>query len=426
MHGCFQGIPDWGDSANLIFDVHEHHRSELFLSRQVQLHTLFEQSYAGWTLKRPYPLPHETWEEREMEAFAAPCRWEDVKPFLEKRGSNHFVRNLIKGILMIHGQEGDEFIDASNWERINHRIIESRKDPGFQADWLARVGIGRVITDDYAQPTVDVRPILGKGYASVMRINAFCLSHHPSVRDHNGNNGIELLERAGLHPNSFDDYLDALRVLVSSMASRGQIAFKHALAYDRDLAVAPADSRVAAQVWGKQNPSPEEVSVFADTMTHFFCQLASEMDLPFQVHLGTAWIRGSHPMRLASLVEAHPDTRFLMMHLAYPWSRDLLGMAFVYRNLWIDLTWSWLLSPSHFKWALHEAVEILPDEHRMMLGGDTWHVEETCATMTRFRELFSEVMDEKIRDRYFSARDAERLQRRVYHRNAIEFFRWGE
>ena len=92
------------------------------------------------------------------------------------------------------------FIDASNWERINHRIIESRKDPGFQADWLARVGIGRVITDDYAQPTVDVRPILGKGYASVMRINAFCLSHHPSVRDHNGNNGIELLERAGLHP----------------------------------------------------------------------------------------------------------------------------------------------------------------------------------------------------------------------------------
>ena len=31
------------------------------------------------TLKRPYPLPHETWEEREMEVFAAPCRWEDVE-----------------------------------------------------------------------------------------------------------------------------------------------------------------------------------------------------------------------------------------------------------------------------------------------------------------------------------------------------------
>ena len=120
MSERFQGIPDRGDSAILIFDVHEHHRSELFLSRQVQLHTLFEQSYAGWTLKRPYPLPYETWEEREMEASAAPCRWEDLKPFLENRGSNHFVRNLVKGILMIHGQEGDEFIDSGNWEPVSY------------------------------------------------------------------------------------------------------------------------------------------------------------------------------------------------------------------------------------------------------------------------------------------------------------------
>ena len=127
------------------------------------------------------------------------------------------------------------------------------KDPGFQADWLARVGIGRVITDDYAQPTVDVRPILGKGYASVMRINAFRSSHHPSVRDHNGNNGIEL-RKGPPAPKFLDDYLDAIRVLVSSMASREVRSLSNTRLHTiRDLAVAPADSRVAAQVWGKQN-----------------------------------------------------------------------------------------------------------------------------------------------------------------------------
>ena len=77
-----------------------------------------------------------------------------------------------------------------------------------------------------------------------------------------------------------------------------------------------------------------------------------------------------------------------MMHLAYPWSRDLLGMAFVYRNLWIDLTWSWLLSPSHFKWALHEAVEILPDEHRMMLGGHLARRGNLCDHDALSRALF--------------------------------------
>jgi predicted TIM-barrel fold metal-dependent hydrolase len=128
-------------------------------------------------------------------------------------------------------------------------------------------------------------------------------------------------------------------------------------------------------------------------------------------------------MRLASLVEAHPGTRFLMMHLAYPWSRDLLGMAFVYRNLWIDLTWSWLLSPTHFQMALHEAIEILPDEHRMMMGGDNWHLEETVASMQCFRDLLSEVLDEKVRRAYFDRSTANRLRRRILHENAQAFFK---
>ena len=54
-----------------------------------------------------------------------------------------------------------------------------------------------------------------------------------------------------------------------------------------------------------------------------------------QMHLGTALIRSSHPMHVAGLIERHPSTRFLLMPLVYPWSRDLLGMAFVYRNIWM-------------------------------------------------------------------------------------------
>jgi predicted TIM-barrel fold metal-dependent hydrolase len=141
------------------------------------------------------------------------------------------------------------------------------------------------------------------------------------------------------------------------------------------------------------------------------------------MHLGTGIIRGSHPLNVAGLIERHPRTRFLLMHLAYPWSRDLLGMAFVYRNIWLDLTWSFLLSPSHFKLALHEAIEILPDECRMMLGGDNWHVEETYGTMQTARRLIAEVLEEKVTGGYFSRETAERLARRILSENAREFFR---
>jgi hypothetical protein len=98
-------------------------------------------------------------------------------------------------------------------------------------------------------------------------------------------------------------------------------------------------------------------------------------------------------------------------------------MAFVYRNIWLDLTWSLLLSPSHFKLALHEAIELLPDESRMMIGGDNWHVEETYGTMRLARQLISEVLEEKLAQNYFRADDARRLATRILRENALRFFR---
>jgi predicted TIM-barrel fold metal-dependent hydrolase len=152
------------------------------------------------------------------------------------------------------------------------------------------------------------------------------------------------------------------------------------------------------------------------------CRLAGQRDVPFQMHLGSAQIRGSHPMNAAGLIERHPNTRFLLMHLAFPWTRELLGLAFVYRNIWLDLTWSALLSPTCFKQSLHEAIEVLPDESRLMIGGDNWHVEETYGAIRSMRRLIGEVLQEKVDDGYFQLADARRLAGKILGENAARFF----
>ena len=161
---------------------------------------------------------------------------------------------------------------------------------------------------------------------------------------------------------------------------------------------------------------------FGDFVVDRLCALAGDRALPVQMHLGTALVRGSHPLHVAGLVERHPRTRFLLMHLGYPWSRDLLGMAFVYRNIWLDLTWSFLLSPSHFKLALHEAIEILPDESRLMLGGDAWHIEESYGALALGRRLIGEVLHERTQGGFLSEEGSRRLARRILHENARAFF----
>jgi hypothetical protein len=287
---------------------------------------------------------------------------------------------------------------------------------------MRRAGVERIVTDPFLDPLLDVRSALGDGYRSVARANALAVGWHPASTDHNGNSGHALARALGVDVESFDAYVAFLERFVDTLAERGQVAVKLALAYDRDLCFDPPDEAAARRAWGRPDPSAEERKAFGDLVVDRLCALAGERDVPVQMHLGTAVIRGSHPLNAAGLVERHPGTRFLLMHLAYPWSRDLLGMAFVYRNIWLDLTWSFLLSPSHFRLALHEAIDVLPDESRMMLGGDSWHPEESYGALGLARRLIAEVLAEKVRDGELDDAGARRLATRILHANARSFF----
>ena len=405
-----------------VYDVHEHHMPEILGNRDVGLLELFRQSYAGWTQARPYPLPCE----RGREAPAPPvehrsCSWDDVAAYVERSGSNAFVRTLTAGLSDLY-ELGAGGITRENWEALDEKIRSRHTDPGWATEVIARAGIERIVTDPYTNPLLDARKELGESYRSVARVNALALGWHPGARDHNGNSGHDFARALGVELDTFDDYTAFLEQFVDTLGARHQVALKSALAYDRDLHFDEPDEALARRAWGKENPPPQERKAFGDFVVDRLCALAGERGIPVQMHLGTALIRGSHPLNAAGLVERHPSTRFLLMHLGYPWSRDLLGMAFVYRNIWLDLTWSFMLSPSHFKLALHEAIEILPDESRLMLGGDSWHVEESYGAITAARRLIGEVLQEKVDDGYLDEGGARRLARRILHANAQDFF----
>ena len=403
-----------------VFDVHEHHLPELLVQPGVGLHQLLQQSYAGWAQARPYTLPGETRDVDPMLAAPASPTWDSIAHVLEHHGSNAFVRSLLAamGELYGHGPR----ITADNWRELDAAIRKQHEHRGGVQQILQRAGIRRIITDVYTDPLCDARRAFGEEYRSVLRINAFAVGWHPESRDHNGNQAEELLARMGHRVSSFEDYCAGLDRLVATMAERGQVALKNALAYDRGVDFDEPNEPAARKAWRQASPPAEAKKAFGDFVVDRLCALAGASGIPMQMHLGSALIRGSHPLKAAGLIERHPRTRFLLMHLAYPWSRDLLGMAFVYRNVWLDLTWAPLLSPSHFKLALHEAIEVLPDESRMMLGGDNWHAEETYGAIRTARRLLSEVLEEKVASGYFDESDARRLARKILYDNAAKFF----
>jgi uncharacterized protein len=409
-------------AAEPVVDIHEHHMPEILNARDVGLLDLLAQSYAGWTHARPYPLPSETASGyRPPIVPEEPC-WDDVAAYVERSGSNAFVRSLVSALTDLYSL-GKGGITRENWASLDAKVRRCHADPGWPETVITRAGIEEIITDPFSDPLLDARAALGPRYRSVARVNALALGWHPDSRDHNGNSGHAFAQALGVQLDTFEDYVAFLELFVDTLAERKQVALKSALAYDRDLSFDQPDKALARRAWGQRNPSPQERKAFGDFVVDHLCGLAGERDVPFQMHLGTALIRGSHPMNASGLIERNPGTRFLLMHLAYPWSRDLLGLAFVYRNIWLDLTWSFLLSPSHFKLALHEAIDILPDESRMMLGGDSWHAEESYGAIMLARRLIAEVLEKRVAGGYLDEEGAERLARRILSENARAFFR---
>lgn len=404
-----------------VCDVHEHHMPELLGNPDVGLLALLQQSYAGWTQARPYPLPGETRSADPMLAAVGRGSWEAIARFVEHSGSNSCVRSLLGALTELYNL-GEEGITPENWEQLDADIRRRHSSPTWRDEVLSWARIERIVTDPFSNPLLDARDALGERYCSVFRINALAFGWHPESLDHNGNSAHRFAQQLGHSVTTFDDYLALLEVVVDTLALRHQVGLKNALAYDRSVNFDDVDEALARRAWGKQFPAPLERKAFGDVVVDRLCRLAGERDVPFQMHLGSALIRGSHPLQAAGLIERHPNTRFLLMHLAFPWSRDLLGMAFVYRNIWLDLTWSALLSPTYFKQSLHEAIEVLPDESRLMIGGDNWHVEETYGAMRLMRRLIGDVLQEKVDSGYFPAADGRRLARKILHDNAAQFF----
>jgi len=404
-----------------VIDVHEHHMPQTLLSKDVGLLQLLEESYAGWTQARPYPLPDEP-----PITPGAPTRgpgsWQDIAAYVEGSGTNAFVRNVVSALTELYGLDMNG-ITEKNWVDLDARIRQKHSDPNWPGAVLDRAGISRAISDPYTDPLLDVRQALGDRYVSVFRINCLAVGWNARSRDHNGNNALEMLAHLGMHPRTFDDYLQVFPALLDRLPSLHKVGLKNALAYDRSVNFDDLDTELARSAWGKDSPSSAEKKAFGDVVVDRICRLAGERDIPFQMHLGTGLIRGSRPLEAAGLIERNPKTRFLLMHLAYPWCDELLGMAFVYRNIWIDLTWSWLLSPSTFPQRLQQAIDILPDESRMMLGGDTWHAEEAYAAIGQARNLIAQTLESAVRQKQFKYLDAERLSRKILRDNALAFFR---
>jgi len=395
------------DSIRAI-DTHDH----LEFDTVAGLYTLWRESYFGIHIPPMGPrnqhIPVNDW-------------WDITQRVFKNGRTMSFYRYQTAAFRDLYGVDFDR-LTMESAEQLDAAIRARYRDP----NWIRHVVLERAKVDmlliDYDYTPYDYVSPWDFGVA-IVRLNPLIRGFHAEEYGNEAESPYSYANRHGLPLKSIDDYCAVLDHILHRASERGAVGMKSTLAYARTLRYDQVSREQAAQAFGKRRSelTPEQVKSFEDYVFWQLCDISAKYDMPFQIHTGLAMDR-SNPMHLENVIQAHPNTTFILFHGGYPWIGEtgMLLMRFP-KNVWIDSNWLPLVSYSAAKRAYHEWLDVVPS-NRIMWGTDTLHAEGLYGATVMTRQCLAEVLAERVDRGDVSAEHAQHIARQILRENALEAF----
>ncbi|MBE9463567.1 amidohydrolase family protein [Dyadobacter subterraneus] len=346
-------------------------------------------------------------------------KWNLVKPFWEMSKNTAYNRTVL---LTIDKLFGIRDLNDDTVLLLSEKLKNSYNGKWYDYILKERAKIKYVIQDVGTERSND--PM----FRYVEKFDDF-------IRIHSKNEVLTLGSRHDTQISTLDSYVEVLNRSFQDAIGRGIIGVKSALAYHRILKYDNVSKAVADSVFAKLMKSKngkvfafEEVKPFQDYIMHQIIQLAGKYDIPFQFHTGLQSgdgniIDNANPSHMANLFLEYRNVKFVLFHGGFPFGGILSTQAKSFRNVYIDMCWSAVISPSYSERYLHEWIETVPANKIMAFGGDYDNVENAYGHSLIARSVVSNVLTEKVRTGYLSENEAIDIARRILHDNAINLFK---
>ncbi len=226
---------------------------------------------------------------------------------------------------------------------------------------------------------------------------------------------------------TLDDLLEAHRYYVRQVKSEGAAGLKTVSnPYEEP------DRQAAQQCFEDLRkgtvsslPSPHSVNPLRTYVMDEMLRYAGEQDLTVAVHTGY-WgdFRQLDPLHMIPVIERHPNVRFDIYHLGFPWVRETLMMGKGFANVWINFCWNHIISQRIASDALDEAIDLLPRNKVLGFGGDfVVPVELAYGHIVMARENIARTLARRIESGQMDQDQALDLARRWLFDNPKELYR---
>jgi len=337
-------------------------------------------------------------------------RWRSFKPYWQAVRHGSYARAALLAAKMVYGfndindqtyQDLSETIAAENSPGIYKRILCDQ--------CRIRLALNQSEETDLDRPLVPVMPaFVFVDVCEIAQVEA-------------------LADKIGQPmPKTLEDYLSIVRMYMEKWAEDGAVGIKLFLKYNFPPNHAKAEEGFKHLSRGYVEAGHDGgLSELGNYLLHYVVDLAAELDLTIGIHAGI-WgdFRLSDSKFLLTLAPAHPQARFDLFHLGMPFVRDTIVISKNLPNVFLNLCWTHIISPSQTCSAIDELLDQVPVNKVLAFGGDYDRpVEKVVGHLHIAKEDFARVFASRINRGLLSFDEAMEVLSLWFWHNPLALYR---
>jgi uncharacterized protein len=412
IHEAIQNAP--------VIDAHDHIWPMNRFESPMTVSSLFKHSYLAWSMRLSDGSPN------GMAIRPAPAfednSWEALQAIIKKVNLSSFYWTLLRGLAELYELPGNE-LTKDSWEKLSLKLEENYRNPAWMSQVLDRANIKAVIYDLHFEPGNWETP--EPRLFPSLKISSSLAAFHPEALDFEGYNLIrDWASYFDIWVDSLKDLEDLIEKVLDKNIQAGAHSLKSPIAYERSLAIGPGSREKASQIFGtpEDRISLEDRLAFGDYIIRYYLEQARERNLVFQVHTGMARLNDSNPMLLTTVLGQYPDVIFDLFHGGYPWMHEIGGLAKNYPNVRLNLAWLPQISIDAAVSTLKEWLQVIPQNDRIVWGGDCWTMEEMFGALLAGKHVIARALADFADEGYIGIDDAILTARNILFQNGIDIY----
>jgi len=421
QRGYEQRISEFINTMRVV-DTHEHLEAQSGWMRSGKLDFMLLLQHYTYDDIRSAGMSKQVFNKLLTDSLTVMEKWNILNPFWEWTSNTAYSR---AALLTAEKLFGVKDLNETTVEDLSAKISRA-----YQTDWynhvlIEKCGIDYVVVDGDNHNIGD--PAI---FRYVKRFGEFIFAVSAQK--------IETVAKQQNTPiKTLDDFVTALGVAFHKAMDKENVAVKIGTAYERTLFFEDVSRERAEAVFNKIMSLPagtllpyngSEIKPLQDYMVHRILDLARATNTPVQIHTGLQagdgnYIENSNPTLLANLFLKYRDVKFILFHGGYPFGGQYGSLAKNFRNVYLDMCWLYIISPSYSERYLHEWLETVPANKIMAFGGDFRNVENIYGHLLFAKQVVTRVLTEKVRDGYFSEKEALKIAQMILHDNAVRILK---